>query len=117
ESELWGGSWTVGDESHIGLTDVGMIDWQIACPGIGDPDLVVHEVPFTLIDLEAWGSTIADRIAASADPGSFSERLTVDAGQHAIEIRAVTVEDAAGVAEGVPLDAWTYGGPVSSGSR
>ncbi|MGH8915202.1 MAG: hypothetical protein ACRDZM_11895, partial [Acidimicrobiia bacterium] len=37
ESELWGGSWTVGDESHIGLTDVGMIDWQIACPGIGDP--------------------------------------------------------------------------------
>lgn len=113
---LWGGSWLIGDSTHIGLTDVGAVDWEEACSRIGDADLVVHEVPFLLSDLAGWAETVADRIARSGDPGSASRELVVDAGQYVIEIRAETVEDAALLAEGVPLEAWTYGGPPPSGS-
>jgi hypothetical protein len=111
---LWGGAWQAGDEPHIGLTDVGVIDWQAACPQIGDPDLVVHEVPFPLSDLMTWSELIADRVA---DGGAASSGLMVNAGQYVVEIRANTVEAAALLAGDVPLDAWAYGGPASSGSE
>ena len=113
---LWGGSWLIGDNTHIGLTDVGAVDWETACSRIGDTDLVVHEVPFPLSDLAVWAETVADRIARSPNPDSASRELVVDAGQYVIEIRAETVEEAALLAEGVPLEAWTYGGPPPSGS-
>jgi hypothetical protein len=113
---LWGGSWQIGDEAHIGLTDVGAIDWQTACPEIGDSDLVVHEVPFPLADLLAWADLVAGRIANGANPGAASHELVVNAGQYVVEIRAETVEDAALLAGDVPLDAWAYGGPPSSGN-
>jgi hypothetical protein len=41
----------------------------------------------------------------------------VNAGQYVVEIRANTVEAAALLAGDVPLDAWAYGGPASSGSE
>ena len=110
---LWGGTWRAGDEPHIGLTDVGVIDWQAACPQIGDADLVVHEVPFPLADLMIWSELVANRVA----DGAASSELVVNAGQYVIEIRASTVEDAALLAGDVPLDAWAYGGPASSGSE
>ena len=112
----WGGSWLIGERTHIGLTDVGAVDWEAACARIGDAELVVHEVPFLLSDLVGWADTVADRIAGSGDPESVSRELVVDAGQYVIEIRAETVEEAALLAEGVPLEAWSYGGPPSSGS-
>ena len=113
---LWGGSWLVGERTHVGLTDVGAVDWEDACARIGDIGLVVHEVPFLLSDLVGWADTVADRIAGSRDPESASGELVVDAGQYVIEIRAETVEEAALLAEGVPLEAWSYGGPPSSGT-
>jgi hypothetical protein len=113
---LWGGAWQVGDEPHIGLTDVGVIDWQAACPEMGDPDVVVHEVPFPLADLTTWSELIAERIADGESPAAASRELVVNAGQYVIEIRAGTVEEAALLAGDVPLDAWAYGGPASSGS-
>ena len=113
---IWGGSWLIGERTHIGLTDVGAVDWQAVCSQIGDTDLVVHEVPFLLSDLAGWADTVADRIAGSRDPESVSRELLVDAGQFVIEIRAETVEEAALLAEGIPLEAWSYGGPPSSGS-
>jgi hypothetical protein len=113
---LWGGSWQIGEATHVGLTDVGAVDWQVACSQIDDPDLVVHEVPFLLSDLAGWADTVADRIAGSSDPGSASGELVLDAGQYVVEIRADTVEEAALLADGVPLEAWSYGGPPSSGS-
>ena len=113
---LWGGSWLIGEQTHIGLTEVGAVDWETACSRIGDTDLVVHEVPFLLSDLVGWADSVADRIAASREPESASRELVVDAGQYVIEIRAETVEEAAVLAEGAPLEAWSYGGPPSSGS-
>jgi hypothetical protein len=113
---IWGGSWLIGERTHIGLTDVGAVDWETACAQIGHTDLVVHEVPFLLSDLVGWADTVADRIAGSSDPESASRELVVDAGQYVIEIRAETVEEAALLAERVPLEAWSYGGPPSSGS-
>jgi hypothetical protein len=113
---LWGGSWTIGEGLHIGLTDVGAIDWQVACPEIGDSDLVVHEVPFLLTDLTMWADAIADRIAMRDDPAAAAQELVINAGQYVVEIRAGTVEDAALLAGDVPLDVWAYGGPLSSGS-
>ncbi|MGH8952896.1 MAG: hypothetical protein ACRDX9_15950 [Acidimicrobiia bacterium] len=113
EQNHWGGGWMEGEVAHIGLTDVGVIDWEVACPRIGDQDLVVHEVPFTFGDLEMWAGIVRDRIGATIDSGGISQELVVDAGQWVIEIRADTVEIAASVAEDVPLDAWTYRGPVS----
>lgn len=112
----WGGLWTVGEEWHIGLTDVGAIDWQAACPEINDPGLVVHEAPFPLGDVETWSGTVEARIAASGHPGSMSQQIAVQSGQYLIEIRAVSVEDASALTEGVPLEAWLYGGQVASGS-
>lgn len=109
----WGGAWMEGEVFHIGLTDVGVIDWEVACPRIGDPSLVVHEVPFTLGDLEMWSGIVGDRIGATIESGGISREMVVDAGQWVIVIRADTVEIAASVAEDVPLDAWAYGGPVS----
>ncbi len=116
EDDLWGGFWEVGAEWHIGLTDVGAVDWQMVCPRVQDPEIVVHEVPFPLAGLEAWSRQIDEAITASDDPGSVSQGLVVISGQYAIEIRAPSVESASGVAEGVPLEAWAYGGPVSLGS-
>jgi hypothetical protein len=113
---IWGGSWLIGERTHIGLTDVGAVDWETACAQIGHTDLVVHEVPFLLSDLVGWADTVAERIAGSRDPESASRELVVDAGQYVIEIRAETVEEAALLAERVPLEAWSYGGPPSSGS-
>jgi len=113
EQTNWGGAWMEGDVAHIGLTDVGVIDWEVACPRIGDPALVVHEVPFTLGDLETWSGVVEDWMGATIDSGGISQELVVDAGQWVIEIRADTVEIAASVAEGIPLEAWTYGGPDS----
>jgi hypothetical protein len=113
---LWGGTWTIGEEWHIGLTDVGAIDWQLVCPEISDPGLVVHEAPFPLGDLETWSGTIEGRITASGDPGSMSRQIAVQGGQYVIEIRADNVEDASSLTEGIPLDAWVYGGQVASGS-
>jgi hypothetical protein len=113
---IWGGSWLIGQRTHIGLTDVGAVDWEAACSRIGDTDLVVHEVPYLLSDLVGWADSIADRIAGSREPESASGELVVDAGQYVIEIRAKTVDEAALLAEGVPLEAWSYGGPPSSGS-
>jgi hypothetical protein len=113
---VWGGSWQIGDETHIGLTDVGAIEWQSACLEIKDTDLVVHEVPFPLAELSAWADLVAGRIAAGAVAGAASHEVVVNAGQYVVEIRAETVEDAAVVAGDVPLDAWTYGGPPSSGN-
>jgi hypothetical protein len=113
---IWGGSWLIGEHTHIGLTDVGAVDWQAVCSQIGDTDLVVHEVPFLLSDLAGWADTVADRIAGSPDPESATRELVVDAGQFVVEIRAVTVEEAALLADGLPLEAWSYGGPPSSGS-
>ena len=113
EQTNWGGAWMEGEVAHIGLTDVGVIDWEVACPRIGDPALVVHEVPFTLEDLEMWAGVVRDRIGATIDTGGISQEMVVDAGQWVIEIRADTVEIAASVAEDVPLEAWTYRGPVS----
>jgi hypothetical protein len=110
----WGGSWTAGEELHIAVTDVGTVDWQAGCARIGESELVVHEVPFPLTDLETWAEGIADRIAAGDLTGAGSQELVVIAGQYVIEIRARTVEDAALVAGDVPLDAWVYGGPPSS---
>jgi len=112
----WGGAWQAGDDPHIGLTDVGAIDWQAACPQIGDPALVVHEVPFPLADLMIWSELVADRVNDGESPGAASSELVVNAGQYVIEIRADTVEDAALLAGDVPLDAWAYGGPASSES-
>jgi len=113
EQTHWGGDWMEGDVAHIGLTDVGVIDWEVACPRIGDAALVVHEVTFTLGDLEMWAGVVEDRIGATTDSGGISQETVVDAGQWVIEIRADTVEIAASVAEDVPLEAWTYRGPVS----
>jgi len=107
----WGGSWTVGDELHIGLTEVGAVDWEAACARIGESELVVHEVPFPLADLEMWSDLIDGRIAAGDLAEAGSQELVVIAGQYVIEIRAETVEDAALVTGDVPLDAWAYGGP------
>jgi hypothetical protein len=110
----WGGSWTVGEELHIALTDVGAVDWEAACARIGESELVVHEVPFPLTDLETWADDIDDRIAAGDLTGTGSQELVIIAGQYVIEIRAGTVEDAALIAGDVPLDAWAYGGSPSS---
>jgi hypothetical protein len=46
----------------------------------------------------------------------MSHETLVVGGQYVIEVRADSVEQAGDLTEGIPLDAWTYGGPVSSGS-
>ncbi len=112
----WGGLWTVGEERHIGLTDVGAIDWQLACPGVSDSGLVVHEVPFPLRDLETWSGTVEGRVTAMGDAESMSQQIVVQNGQYVIEIRADRVEDASSLTEAIPLAAWVYGGQVASGS-
>jgi hypothetical protein len=111
--EVWGGQWTVGEELHLGLTDVGTADWQLACPAIGDPELVVHEVPHPLGDLETWSRAVVGRIPPG-DAGTVSQEIIVFNGQYVIEIRAETAEDALALTESVPPDAWAYGGRVSS---
>jgi hypothetical protein len=116
EQRLWGGLWTEGDELHVGITDVGEIDWQVACPEIDDPGLVVHEVPFVLGDLQRWSQEVDESIETLSDPDSMSHEMLVVGGQYVIEVRADSVEQAGDLTEGIPLDAWTYGGPVSSGS-
>jgi len=116
EKTLWGGVWTVGEEWHIGITDVGAVDWQAACPEVGDSGLVVHEVPFPLGDLETWSETVDGQIAALGDPGSASQQMVVQSGQYLIEIRAGSVEVASALTESIPLEAWVYGGQVPSGS-
>jgi hypothetical protein len=108
DTSNWGGFWTVGDEWHIGLVDVSPIDWQATCPQIGEPDLVVHEVPHSLAELEGW---VADLEATATDQQSAT--LDVEAGQYAIEIHAPDLDDAAEFASETPLDAWSYEGPVS----
>lgn len=117
EESFWGGTWKVGDESHIGLTDVGAVDWQTACPQLDDPGLVVHEVPFALGALETWSREVEETIDTTGDPGSMFQEIIVISGQYVIEIRAESVEEAAVLAEGIPIEAWAYGGPVSLGSE
>lgn len=111
--EIWGGAWTEGAEWHVGLTDVGVIDWELACPRISDADLVVHEIPYPLGQLEAWAEGVESRIVAAAEPG-VSQEIVVSAGQYVIEIRADTVEEAFDLAPDIPLEAWQYGGPASA---
>jgi hypothetical protein len=109
DSGNWGGFWTVGDDWHIGLVDVSPIDWQVVCPQIGDPDLVVHEVPHSMTELEGW---VTDLEASAGDEETAT--LDVEAGQYAIEVHAPDLDDAAEFASDIPLDAWSYEGPVSS---
>jgi hypothetical protein len=113
--DYWGGSWTVGSEWHVGLTDVGVVDWQAVCPRMNDPSLVIHEVPFVLDDLELWAARVEEKVAGPSGEGG-SANLVVLAGQYVVEVRAESVEEASALTEGIPLDAWVYGGPVSSGS-
>ena len=106
-SLLWGGSWTEGEELHIGVTDPGVVDWDETCQTIGDPLLVVHEVPHTLDELEGW----SDRITAQMNEAG-SVTLTVVNGQYVLEVQARNLADAADATRDVPLTAWVYGGPL-----
>ncbi len=106
-STLWGGYWTIGDEWHIGIIDPGAVDWDETCQTIGDPLLVVHEVPHTLDELEGW----SDRITAQMNESS-SVTLTVVNGQYVLEVRARNLADAADATQDVPLTAWVYGGAL-----
>jgi hypothetical protein len=103
----WGGWWTEGDEWHVGLVDVGTVDWQQACPAVGDPNLVVHEVPHSFSDLEQWQRLLTERSTAEQQSS-----VSVDAGQYVIEVHAPDLDTATEFSRDIPLDAWAYQGPV-----
>ncbi|MGC2239279.1 MAG: hypothetical protein WA726_00410 [Acidimicrobiia bacterium] len=104
----WGGEWRVGSEWHVALVDVGLVDWETVCPQIMNPDLVVHEVPHSLNDLQGWQRALSEKEAADTTSG-----LGIDAGQYVIQVLAPDLEKAFDFTEGIPLDAWKYGGTVS----
>jgi hypothetical protein len=107
----WGGGWQEGTEWHVALVDVGVVDWETVCPQISDPDLVVHEVPHSYNDLAGWQRSLSEKETADTTSG-----LYVDAGQYMIQVLAPDLESAFAFTEGIPEDAWEYGGKVVSGS-
>lgn len=104
----WGGEWQVGTEWHVALVDVGVVDWEAVCPQIRDPNLVVHEVPHSYNDLLEWEAALS----AGATTDTTAD-LVIDAGQFVIEVRAPDLDTANTYTEGIPTDAWKYGGTVS----
>ena len=113
DDPMWAGWWTTGeDQWHIGITDPGAVEWSEVCPEISDPDLVVHEAPHPLSDLEEWLATLEQRFADEPDPGSFAAVFMIVNGQYVIEIEAPDLNEASRLTESIPFDAWIYGGPV-----
>jgi hypothetical protein len=104
----WGGEWQVGTEWHVALVDVGVVDWEAVCPQIQNPELVVHEVPHSYNDLLEWQAALSAR--ATTDTVAA---LVIDAGQFVIAVHAPDLEAASAFTEGIPPDAWEYGGTVS----
>jgi len=105
-STLFGGSWTEGEEFHIGITDPGEIDWSEMCEKIGDPLVVIHEVPHSMIELLEWSHQVEAQIDEASAVG-----LTIINGQYVVNVLTPELADAAGVTQGIPLTAWVYGGP------
>ena len=111
---LWAGFWTEGDVWHIGITDAGGITWTEACQEIGDQDLVVHEAPNTMVELEGWELQVSNRMSNEVDSSVLEVQLTVINGQWVLELFSDDLARATEMSIGVPFSAWVYGGKVLS---